>query len=206
MSRSTPNGWQRCGISVLDARSEIIGLALAYLGRDPNSGDAADLAAAEGALESVRPFIRKFDVDGQIEDLASGEICAMIAPSGIVGPARRRAAEAGRKVDLRYVIPSEGATSWFDALAIPADAPHITEAHELIDFLLRPQSAVAFVDEFGIASMNASALDLMDESLRADASIHPPAEVRARLTTLRPDSQAQSRAETRLWTRIKTGT
>ena len=36
-----------CGISVLDAPSEMVGVALAYLGKDPNSQSEADLKAAE---------------------------------------------------------------------------------------------------------------------------------------------------------------
>ena len=135
----------------------------------------------------------------------SGDICAMIAPSGIVGPARARAKEAGRSADLRYVIPREGATRWIDALAIPADAPHPDAAHALIDYLLRPQSAAAFIAEFGIASMNADAAPLVSEALRADASIFPPPEVMAKLFTTVPYGPQVDRAITRLWTKVRTG-
>ena len=48
----------KCGVSVLDAPSEIIGTVLIYLGKDPNSEKPEDLKAAEQVLMSVRPYIR----------------------------------------------------------------------------------------------------------------------------------------------------
>lgn len=39
--------------------------------------------------------------------------------SGDVMQARTRAQEAGKQIDVRYVIPREGANLWFDMLAIP---------------------------------------------------------------------------------------
>src|SRR5438046_1576661 len=55
--------------------------------------------------------------------------------------ARRRSKDAGVDIDLRYLIPKEGAVSWFDVLSIPLDAPHLAEAYEFLDYLLRPEIA-----------------------------------------------------------------
>ena len=48
----------KCGVSVLDAPSEVIGTVLIYLGKDANSENPEDLKAAEKVLMSVRPYIR----------------------------------------------------------------------------------------------------------------------------------------------------
>src|SRR5487761_2721854 len=48
----------KCGISVLDSPAETVRGVLSYLGRDPNSQDPKDLAAAAAVLMKVRPYIR----------------------------------------------------------------------------------------------------------------------------------------------------
>lgn len=194
-----------CGFSIIDSRSEVIALVLAYLGRDPNSTAPEDLQDVEQVLTDIRPSLRKIDTEGQISDLVSGEICVMVTWATNVSVARTRAAEAGANVELRYFIPREGTISWFDALAIPADAPHPAEAHAFIDYLMRPEIAAANANFIGNATINRAAAPLLLESIRNDPSIYPPPEIIAGLTPLLPDTQEQSRAESRVWTRFKTG-
>lgn len=123
-----------------DAPSEIISIALIHLGKDPYSSDPADLAAAEAAPLAIRPYVRYVNSAPVIEDLASGSICVLVGWSGVVQRAAQRSIEAGLDTDIRYVIPEEGAASWFDVFAIPKDAPHPDEAHAFIDFMLRERS------------------------------------------------------------------
>ncbi|HEV7631981.1 MAG TPA: extracellular solute-binding protein, partial [Steroidobacteraceae bacterium] len=67
--------FKSCGVTVLDAPSEIVGTVLLYLGKDPNSEDPADLKAAEDVLMAIRPYIRYVNSSKYIEDLANGEVC-----------------------------------------------------------------------------------------------------------------------------------
>jgi putrescine transport system substrate-binding protein len=194
-----------CGVSIVEARSEVLASALIYLGRDPNSAAPGDLHAAQGVLEAIRPSVRKIDVDSQINDLVGRDICVMLTWPTSAVIARARLAGAGDAVDIRYVIPREGAITWFDTLGIPADAPHLSEAHAFIDFLMRPEVAAATANYVGNSSMNMAALPRVLASLRDDSSLYPSAEVRKRLTFLRPDGPEQSRAESRVWTRFRTG-
>ena len=126
-----------CGVSVLDAPSEVVGTVLIYLGKDANSENPEDLAAAEKVLASVRPYIKYINSSRYIEDLANGEICLAMGWSGDVLQARDRASEAGNGIVVKYRIPREGAVMFFDMLAIPADAKHVKNAHLFIDYLLR---------------------------------------------------------------------
>ncbi len=194
-----------CGLSIADARSDVIASALIYLGRDPNSADPGDLLAAQRVLEGIRESVRKVDVDSQINDLVGGDICVEVTWPTSAVIARARLAEAGNKAEIRFVIPREGAITWFDMLAIPADAPHPLEAHAFIDYLMRPEVAAATANHVGNSSMNRAAFPHLLASLRDDPSLYPPSEVMKRLTFMRPDGQEQSRAEGRIWTRFKTG-
>jgi len=194
-----------CGISVVDSPSDVISATLASLGFDANRPTPQQLAAAEQALLGVRPFLRKIDTGNQINDLAGGTVCLMVTWSTNVQVARNRAREAGVDADFRYVVPREGSVAWFDALAIPADAPHPQSAHAFIEFMLRPDIAARNASYIGSASMNAAATPLVDASLRDDPGVYPGAELREKLQPLRARSQAQSRDENRIWARFKTG-
>ncbi len=194
-----------CGISVLDAPSEITGVALAYLGKDPNSQSEADLKLAEDLLMKVRPYIRMIHSSTYIDSLANGEICIAVGWSGDVLQARDRAAEAGQGNVIKYNVPKEGTIIWFDMFAIPADAPHPTNAHLFIDFMNRPEIAAANSNFINYANGNSASFPLINEAVRNDPGIYPPAEVKAKLFPDLAESAEFTRLLNRTWTRFTTG-
>jgi putrescine transport system substrate-binding protein len=194
-----------CGVTVLDAPSEVVGTVLIYLGKDANSLDPADLKAAEDVLMKVRPFIRYVNSSKYIEDLANGEICLALGWVGDVLQARDRANEAGKGITIRYNIPKEGAVMFFDMLAIPKDARHPNNAHLFIDYLLRPEVAAKNSSFVNFANSNAASYQLVKEDVRNDPSIYPPPEVKAKLVPDLAETPEFTRLLTRSWTRFKTG-
>jgi putrescine transport system substrate-binding protein len=192
-------------VSFLDDPTDMVGTVLLWLGRQPNSESEEDLRLAEEALLRIRPYIRTIHSSQYIEDLANGEVCIVVGYSGDVLQARDRAAEAGREIDIRYVIPREGALMWFDTLAIPADAAHPDNAHAFIDYLLRPDVAAANSNYVYYATANTAALDLLDAELRDDTGIFPPPEVKERLQPNLAKSAEFTRSLNRSWTRFVTG-
>jgi putrescine transport system substrate-binding protein len=193
-----------CGVTVLDAPLDVLASVLIFLGKDPNSESREDLQAVERVLVSIRPYIRYADSVRYISDLANGDICLALGWSGDVTQARRRAKEAGKDVQLGYSIPTEGAIVGFDALAIPADAPHPRNAHLFINYLLRPEVAAKNSNAISYANPVPASLALLEEGLRSDPNVYPPPEVRARVVTERPKSQGFNRLLMRTWTRFKT--
>ncbi len=194
-----------CGVSMLDAPSEVVGTVLLYLGRNPNSERPADLEAAQTVLTAIRPYIRYVNSSRYINDLANGEICLAFGWSGDVKMARDRARQAGKGIDIAYSIAKEGAIRNFDMLAIPADAPHPANAERFIDYLLRPDIAARNSNLVEYANSVASSAPLLRESVRDDPGIYPPAAVLARLVPERAKSPEFTRLLTRMWTRFKTG-
>ena len=194
-----------CGVSILDAPSEVVATALLYIGKNPNSNTLEDLKAAERVLKAVRPYIRYVDSSRYIDNLANGEICLAMGWSGDIKQAHDRALEANKGIDLKYSIPREGAIVNLDVLVIPADAPHPTNAHLFIDYLLRPD--VAAENSNLIKYANAVAVDLqpLDPAVRSDQGVFPPPDVRARLVPERARPPDYQRLLTRAWTRFKTG-
>jgi putrescine transport system substrate-binding protein len=194
-----------CGVTVLDAPSEVVGTVLLYLGRNPNSEDPADLKAAEDVLMKIRPYIRSVNSSAYIDGLANGEVCLSLGWVGDVLQARDRAVEADKGITIDYNIPQEGAIVFFDMLAVPADAKHPKNAHLFINYLLRPDIAARNSNFVNYANSNAASYELVDESVRNDTSIYPTPEVKAKLVPDLAESQEFTRLLTRSWTRFRTG-
>jgi putrescine transport system substrate-binding protein len=194
-----------CGVEMLDSSDDILPAALAYLHLNPNSTDSADLEKAAQLLTSVRPSVRKFHSSDYLNGLATGEICFVVGWSGDIKQAQKRAVEAKNGVEIRYVIPAEGAQMWFDNLAIPKDAKNVAEAHELINYLLRPEVAAKNSNFVSYANGNLPSQKLIDKAVLDDRSVYPDAATMARLYTIDAHDQKTERVMNRLWTRIKTG-
>ncbi|MBN9034911.1 MAG: polyamine ABC transporter substrate-binding protein [Rhizobiales bacterium] len=194
-----------CGIYVLDSPTDVVPSVLAYLGLDPNSTDQADLAKAEEVLLKVRPYIRKFHSSEYINALANGDICLALGFSGDLFQARDRAADADQGVSVGYAIPKEGAQMWFDQMAIPADAPHVEEAHAFINYIMKPEVAAKASNYVFYANGNKASQEFLDPDVKDDPAVYPDEATLNKLFTLTPlDTKAQ-RNLTRLWTKVLTG-
>ena len=196
---------KQCGFAMLDAPAEVIPIILAYLGKNPDSTDDADLAAAEKVLQAIRPFIVKVTSTTQINDLAGGDICAAVMWSGDAAQAQARADEAGSKIKIQYVVPKEGAAVWFDSLSIPNDAPHPELAEKLINYLLQPDVIANISNTVHYANGNRAATSKVAEEIRTDPGIYPDAAVMSRLIATHPVDAATERKRTRMWQRFTTG-
>jgi putrescine transport system substrate-binding protein len=197
--------FQDCGVSLLDAPSEVVATVLIFLGRKPSSNSPDDLKAAQQVLKAMRPYVRYVDSSRYIDNLANGDICLAMGWSGDVKQAHDRAKEVGKGVDLAYAIPKEGAISNYDVLAIPADAPHVRNAHLFIDYLLRPEIAARNSNLIKYANAVRADIQPLDPSVRGDPGVYPPPAVRARLSPERPRPPEYQRLLTRMWTRFKSG-
>lgn len=194
-----------CGISFLDSSSDMIPVALNYLGFEPGSTDADELDQAAAMLEAVRPHVRYFHSSQYISDLANGEICVAVGWSGDVLIAMDRAEEAGTGQEIGYSIPVEGTIEWFDMMAIPADAPNPDGAHAFINFILKPEIMAGITNYVFYPNAVPASLEFVDPEIAEDETIYPPAEVLANLFPSPTYDARGDRALTRIWTRVRTG-
>ena len=194
-----------CGIHILNSASDVLPSALAYLGLNPDSHDPDELAKAGALLETIRPYVRKFHSSEYINGLANGDICLALGYSGDIFQARDRAAEAKAGVTVDYSIPPQGAQMWFDVMAIPADAPHVAEAHEFINYMMKPE-VIAKASNFTFyANGNKASQQFINKDVLDDPAIYPTPEVLAKLFTVAPYDTKVQRVVTRLWTKVVTG-
>ncbi len=159
-----------CGIAYLDSPTEILPAALHYIGKDAYSNDAADYKAATEMLGKVRKDIRLFSAT-MIDDIAGGKACAVVGWAGDINIAAGRAKENGSKDVIEALLPSTGALSFFDTMAITKDAKHPDNAHKFIEFYLRPENAAKMANEMNYNTGNKAAIDKVDPAIAGNKTI-----------------------------------
>ena len=170
-----------CGVSFLDAPTEMIPAALHYLGKPTDSKDKADLKAAEDLFLSIRPSVAYFHSSKYISDLANGNICVAVGYSGDLEQSKARAHEAGDKVKLAYSIPKEGAGTFYDMVAIPKDATNVDAAYQFMNFLMQPEIMAEITNAVRFPNGNKAATALVDKDISGDPSIYPSDAVKVEL-------------------------
>jgi putrescine transport system substrate-binding protein len=195
----------KCGISLLDSPAEMLRAVYNYMGKNPNSQSADDLAQAEAVLIKIRPYIRNFSSSEYIEALANGDLCVSVGYNGDVMQARDRSREANKGIEIKYTVPKEGSILWFDMLAIPKDAPDPESAYAFMNYMMTPQ-VIADVSNFKrYANANTASQPLVLPAVKDDPGIYPPPDQRQSLAVQLADSPEQTRAITRVWQKFKTG-
>jgi putrescine transport system substrate-binding protein len=195
-----------CGISYLDSPSELMPIALGYVGKPQYSRNPVDYAAAGEMLKKVRPDIGRFSSSGYINDLAAGSLCAVLGYSGDINIARNRAIKDKTGNDIVAFVPRTGATLFFDSMAIPADAPHPGNALLFINYILRPEVAAGLTNKVFYANPNKASLKFVQKDIASNPSIFVKPDDIAKMAV--PDALPQDakRVQTRAFTEFKTGT
>jgi len=194
-----------CGISFLDSASEVMPVAMLYVGKPGYSKAPADYAPAEAMLKQVRPYVTRFSSSGYIEEMSAGSLCAVMGYSGDINIARARAQEAKNGVKLEALVPPSGSTLFFDSMAIPADAPHPKNAHLFINYILRPEVHASLTNKVFYANPNKASLKFVKKEVAENKSVFLSATDMAKMTA--PDSVPQDikRVQTRVFTHFKAG-
>lgn len=194
-----------CGVSFLDAPTEMLPAALHYLGLPTDSTKKDDLKAAEDLFLKIRLSITYFHSSKYIGDMANGNICVAVGYSGDLEQSKARAHEAGDKVKVDYVIPKEGAGTFYDMVAIPKDAEHKDAAYQFMNFLMQPEIMAEITNAVRFPNGNQAATPLVDKDITSDPSIYPPADVKKKLYAIAAPDASVQRVITRSWTKIKSG-
>ncbi|MCZ0390818.1 spermidine/putrescine ABC transporter substrate-binding protein PotF, partial [Escherichia coli] len=95
-----------------------------------------------------------------------------------------------------------GAGTFFDMVAIPADAANPDAAYAFMNFIMKPEIMAEITNVVQFPNGNAAATPLVDEAIRTDPGIYPSQETMAKLYAF-PDLPAKvQRVMTRTWTTI----
>jgi putrescine transport system substrate-binding protein len=196
---------QKCGISFLDTASEIMPIALKYIGKDPRSKNAADYTEAGKMLKAARPYVNRFAGSGSdyIDQMASGQLCAVVGWSGDIMIAKDKSNEAGKPQNLQVMLPKMGGLLFFDTLAIPKDAKHPENAHKFINYILRPEVHASLTNAVFYANPNKASMKFVNPLLAKDPAVFPDAAGMASMIAPDTPDAATMRLITRTFTNFK---
>jgi len=169
-----------CGIAYLDSPTEILPVALHYIGKDAYSNSPDDYKAANEMLAKVRKDIRLFS-STMIDDVAGGKACVAIGWSGDINQAAARAKENGSKDVIEALLPSTGALIFFDTMAVAKDAKHPNNAAAFIDFYLRPENAALMANTMGYPTGNKAGMDKVNPEIAGNKTIFVEADYMAKM-------------------------
>jgi spermidine/putrescine transport system substrate-binding protein len=182
--------------SFLDEARDAFAMALFALGLDPNTTDDDDLDQARDYLIELKGKIKTITSDYQ-DPLASGELLLAQAYSGDVFTIQ------GDNPDIEYIIPTSGAFSWVDVMAIPKGAKHPGNAEKFMNYILEPKVGAALTNYVNYGSPNKAAEPYIDKAILDNPLIYPPADELAKLPFQKDIGEEELKYSDR-WTEVKT--
>ncbi len=199
------NKLKSCGITFLDTPADVFQAALHYLGKPVFTGTPDDYQAAFDMLMKVRPDIKKFNSGGQIDDLASGNICVAYGWAGDFNLAHKRSIENKAEQHIEALVPKTGGLMFMDTMAIPADAKHPNNAHLWMNYIMQPKVTAAITNTVTYANPNKAATEFVDADIKNNKSIFLSDQDIANLVPPGVEDAQVKRNMTRLYTKFKTG-
>lgn len=173
-----PKNWQglwdkkwRNQLMLLDDSREIFAIALMSLGFDPNDTNPNHIKAAYEHLLQLVPNIKLF---------ASDSIQAiMIDEDAFIGSAWNGDAFKAHTENkaIEFIYPQDGFVIWVDCLAIPKNPPHLKEAYQFINFILKPETSAQIALKEGHAITNAAGRALLPLPIKNNPVVYPPDEI-----------------------------
>jgi putrescine transport system substrate-binding protein len=193
-----------CGVSFLDSPGDIIPMALAYMGLDPNSTNKADYAAVGEMLAKIRPYVKTFD-NYAYQRMPQKEFCISTTwgPDGLL--AMSGAVEANTGVVLDFYLPKgeSKAQLWVDGWMIPADAANKEDAHLFLNYMMRPEVGAADSNFTWYATANLTGKPLVDAEVSSSPAAFPTSEQVNQMYTVANLPPKIKRLQTRTWTNFK---
>ena len=125
-----------------------------------NRTDEDTLEKVKNALLDLKQYLYGFEVDSGKQDMITGKISINFAWSGDAVYSKDDAEpvfdeETGEQtasgIYLNYIVPEECSNIWFDGWVMPKGA-NVELAQKFIDFLSRPENAVANMNFIGYTS------------------------------------------------------
>ena len=182
-------------IGMFRAPDEVIAMAQIFLDVPLCNESPDDMQRVQELLEQQKPHVKVYNSDGILERLVSGDTAIHMNWNGYSLRARTE------KSSLRYAYPREGALSWFDSIAVPANARNYENALRFVAFMLQPENAAIQSNFAGYANGIAGSEAFMSEELETAPEVNAPADVRAVFSETCPE--AAIRLADRVWTRLQ---
>ena len=124
-------------VACLTEMRDTIGLFMMGLGHDPSVLDEDAINEALDTIEEAtkKGQFRAFTGNEYLGSLESGDFVACVAWSGDIVQLNYT------RPDIKFVLPEEGAMSWYDTMVIPKGAPNGVAAAKWMNYVYDPEQA-----------------------------------------------------------------
>lgn len=146
---------------------EAFSMALKVLGYSANDNQPEHIKQAYLKLKELMPNIKLFNSDAVISILIDEDATLGMAWNGDVYKAHRE------NKNLTFVYPKEGFVIWVDNFAIPKGAPHLQNAYQFLNFMLRPDIAKIMALENDYSTANLTAQKLLPPEVKNNLVAYP---------------------------------
>jgi len=192
-------------VTVLDSTRELMGAALMYLGKDPNTSNPADWKAAADVIKKAKPYWAAFNNQSYIKELTVGNIWLVHGYSGDFFQAMNDAKAAHRPFSIAYNAQKEGNILGLDNLTILKDAKNAKLANQFINFMNEGKNAADVSNIIGAVNPNSAAkASYLKPEIKKNPTIMVNPE-KDKLFLLKDLDPKGRRELNRIWSQVKAG-
>lgn len=197
---------KKCGVAILDSASEVLPIALNYIGkiltakiRLRDYAEAGKMlktgSATCDALCRVGLGLHRSDGQGQA-----------LCRAGLVWRHHDCLKPCGGEQDEAECQSACAQVRWFavfDVMAIPKDAKNVENAHKWIDYIMRPEVHASLTNTVFYANPNKASLKYVKDSIAKNEAVFPSAGILSSMLSPGVPDQATRRIITRTFTNFK---
>lgn len=158
-------------LMLIDDPREVFAAALLSMGYSINDENPEHINQAFLKLKTLSPNIKVFKSDGVITILIDEDASIGMVWNGDLYKAKKE------NPHLDFIYPKEGFVIWVDNFAIPKNAPHLKNAYQFINFMLRADVAKAVSFNNDYPTPNLAARKLLPREIRENPIIYPSHEI-----------------------------
>jgi len=182
-------------VGMFGSPSEVMSLALVYLGKPQCNTNPDDLKQLDALLEAQKPFVKVYNSDGIVERQVAGETVMHEQWSG------KALATRMQKATVKYVYPKEDVVRWIDNVAVPTSAPDVENAKKFLNFLMDPENIALQQKSTGYQSAIAGSNKYLPPELGQSPEFNPPSDLKIEFAPTCPEKA--TRAYDRIWTSLR---
>jgi len=128
-------------VAMLTEWRDTLGLTMMAQGADITKADVADINKALDKVDKAKSDgqVLKFTGNEYLRLLEGGDIAACVAWSGDI-------LQLDPELGIKFAIPDEGGTSWFDTMCISKGTPNLVAAARWMNYVYDPEHAAQITE------------------------------------------------------------